>query len=136
MSVVEGECPPLFSRQCMTALGMDISCSRHATQTDVLEALPESLTIAGNGHYIMDVVDFGDLPLVSEIDQTSSIIRSEHGLVVFPYRRGSQGRPLSASECFKQESPCHLTVVAQSSVPRGRSPPTSTPVDDVSRPLM
>ena len=27
MSVVDGECPPLFSRQCMTALGMDLVLS-------------------------------------------------------------------------------------------------------------
>ena len=47
-SVVDGDCPPLFARQCMSLLGMLLSCEDDTLGSTILNLSREPVVVAGN----------------------------------------------------------------------------------------
>ena len=67
LSIVAGDCPPLFSRFCMSDLGVHVKCNSDSITSRKLDIEDVPVVLASDGHYLLDIREFRDAPKVREL---------------------------------------------------------------------
>jgi hypothetical protein len=67
ISIAEAPCPPLFSRQACSSLGIDIKTGTHTMDIPKLAVFKHKLIKSPAGHYLVDVTSYAGLPRYRDI---------------------------------------------------------------------
>ena len=84
LSVIEGPCLPLYSRQGCSHLGMRINTDTHTVDMPKLSVRDHPVKVSPACHYLPEMADFANKPLLSEViavDNTCGLFRAIASLV-------------------------------------------------------
>ena len=85
-SVAQGNCPPLFSRQGCSAVGIEIKTNNHVIDIPKVSVFRYKLRVSGAGHYVMRVNEYDKIPKLESIKRRRPCIESDEIVVYFMLR--------------------------------------------------
>ena len=107
LSVIEGPCPPLYSRQGCSHLGMRINTDTHTVDMRKLSVRDHPVKVSPAGHYLLEVADFANKPLLSEvIDRGDRPVVSSSEVIVYripPNMHTTKRRSRTSRPCTRTD---------------------------------